>query len=411
MNEYWPRAVDALLLSDLRTFGGVVLEGTRASGKTETGLQVARSSVRIDSEPALSELAQVSPKTVLDGAVPRLVDEWQIAPNLWNAARHIIDQRGTPGQFVFAGSAVPADDATRHSGAGRFGRLLMRTMSLSESKESTDQVSMVGLMDGDTPQGFGGLDVPGYARALSRGGWPALVVHKEMDSSRYLRSYLDDVARADLALAGSRSDPLRVRALMRALARNLSGERAVTGLAAEADISAQAARAYLDALERVFVVEELPVWSVHLRSAVRLRVQPKWHFVDPSLAVSALGGSPLRLLEEPSVLCLFFESLCIRDLRIYSQVLGGGVYHYRDSSGLEVDAIVELPGGTWAAFEVKLGGANAVDQACRNLRKLADKVTDQRRSDLASLNVLTAGTVSYKRDDGVNVVSLGHMCA
>ncbi|QIM15668.1 ATP-binding protein [Leucobacter insecticola] len=409
MGGSWQRIVDDAVRVDLRTFGVLVLEGPRASGKTETGLQYANSSVRLDSDPALVALAETTPTLVLEGGTPRLVDEWQLAPLLWNAARHTIDERGTPGQFIFAGSATPSDDHTRHSGAGRFGRLLVHPMSLSESRESTGHVRLSALMQGETPAGLGGLDVPGYSHAIARGGWPALVTNPKRDPVRYLQSYLDDVARVDLRGLGLRFDPARVSALLRAIARNVAGERTATKLAVEADISAQSSRQYIDALTRVFVVEELPAWSTHLRSNVRMRVQPKWHFVDPSLTVAALDGDEQRLLQDLNLFGFLFESLCIRDLRVYSQALGGRVYHYRDSSGLEVDAIVELRDGTWSAFEVKMGGSQAIEQAASNLKKLKSKVASNRQRELGSLTVLTAGNTSYAREDGVNVVSLGHL--
>ena len=409
MDAYWPRIVDVALGDDLSTFGGVILEGPRASGKTATGLHRAHSSVRLDSNPELVSLAETSPEVVLEGSAPRLVDEWQLAPSLWNSARHVIDERGVAGQFILAGSATPADDQTRHSGAGRFGRILVRPMSLTESKESTRQVSLGSLLHDARPAAVGGMDIPSYTRAITRGGWPALVTSAGHNASRYLQSYLDDVARVDLRTADARSDPVRVSALIRAVARNVASERSITKLATEAQISAQSARHYLDALTRIFVVEELPAWSTHLRSKIRLRVQPKWHFVDPSLAVAALGGSQSRLLDDLQFFGFLFESLCVRDLRIYAQAIDARVYHYRDSSGLEVDAIVEQRDGTWGAFEVKVGGTAAIEHAARNLKQLRDKVTDSKRRQLGTLTVLTAGTTSSQRSDGVNVVSIGHL--
>lgn len=409
MSSYWKRHIDQEIEDGLKTFGGLVLEGPRASGKTKSGSQFSRSSIRLDSDPMLPGLAETSPHVILDGASPRLIDEWQLAPALWNATRFEIDQRVVPGQFILTGSATPSDDQTHHSGAGRFGRIRVRTMSLSESKESTEQVSLSALMAGEAVAGIGGIDVPGYADVIERGGWPALVVTEGRNPQTYLKNYLDDVARVDLTSAGLPADPVRVASLIRAVARNTSSERAATRLASEAEISAQSARTYLDALARVFVVEELPAWTPHLRSNIRLRTQPKWHFVDPSLSVAALGGSAHHLLDDLEFFGFLFESLCIRDLRIYAQVLGGRVYHYRDSSGLEVDAVVELRDGSWGAFEVKIGGAEAIEKAAQRLLSLRDKVSDARRRSSTAVTVLTAGNTSYQRKDGVNVVSLGHL--
>lgn len=396
-------------------------------GKTTSGLQLAASSVRLDSSPNMVTLAELSARTVLDGPTPRLIDEWQLAPSLWNAVRHEVDARGLAGQFILTGSATPADDVTRHSGAGRFRRVTLRPMSLVESGESTRSVSFATLFrrtTDDRPASVGGLGGPTveeYAALVVRGGWPALVTQPSRSATDYLADYLDDVARADLRFAGLNPDPVRMGALQRALARNTATEASAVKLSAEAElpvpgtataeVSAQTVRKYIDALTRIFVVEEQPAWAPHLRSRVRLRVHPKWHFVDPSLATAALRVEPRALLADLGAFGLFFESMCIRDLRVYAQTLGGAVYHYRDDSGLEVDAVVELGDGRWSAFEVKLGGTEPVEVAAANLLKLRAKVSLQRAAQLGTLNVLTAGAESYTRPDGVNVIALGHLDA
>ncbi len=388
---------------------------------------MAASSVRLDSSPNMVTLAELSARTVLDGPTPRLIDEWQLAPSLWNAVRHEVDARGLAGQFILTGSATPADDVTRHSGAGRFRRVTLRPMSLVESGESTRSVSFATLFrrtTDDRPASVGGLGGPTveeYAALVVRGGWPALVTQPSRSATDYLADYLDDVARADLRFAGLNPDPVRMGALQRALARNTATEASAVKLSAEAElpvpgtataeVSAQTVRKYIDALTRIFVVEEQPAWAPHLRSRVRLRVHPKWHFVDPSLATAALRVEPRALLADLGAFGLFFESMCIRDLRVYAQTLGGAVYHYRDDSGLEVDAVVELGDGRWSAFEVKLGGTEPVEVAAANLLKLRAKVSLQRAAQLGTLNVLTAGAESYTRPDGVNVIALGHLDA
>lgn len=290
-------------------------------------------------------------------------------------------------------------------------------MTLAESGESIAAFTLADLFDGVAIGGFGGPTVEDYADLVVRGGWPALVAQPTRSAHDYLTSYLDDVARVDLAEAGVSVDPMRVSALIRALARNVSTEISASELSKEAEIgeagsgvlSAQAVRKYLDALSRVFVVEEQPAWTTHLRSKIRLRTAPKWHFIDPSLAAAALGASRRALLDDLNALGLLFESMCIRDLRAHADQLGGAVYHYRDGSGLEVDAIVELSDGRWAAFEIKMGGAKNIDKAAANLTALAGKVSEKRSGQLSSLNVLTAGNTSYTRADGVNVVALGHL--
>lgn len=419
MAEYRRRLADQTVRDALETFGAVIIQGPRAVGKTTSGLRITASSVRLDSSPQVAAVAETSPQTVLKGKVPRLIDEWQLAPTVWNAVRHEVDRRAEPGQFILTGSATPPDDITRHSGAGRFRRVTLRPMTLTESGDSTESVPFAVLLDGGVVAGIGGPTVEDYARLIERGGWPALVTRRRRSPGDYLAAYIDDIARIDLPGVDIEIDPIRMRALMRALARNLATEATAARLAAESGIavagaestsvSAQTVRRYIDALTRAFVVEEQPAWAPHLRSRVRLRVQPKWHFVDPSIAVAALGTSARGLLDDLSAFGLFFESLCVRDLRVYAQFHGGEVFHYRDSSNLGVDAIVELRDGRWAAFEIKLGGAKAIDAAAVNLAKLARKVSAERASQLCSLNVLTGGDASYTRPDGVNVVSLGHL--
>jgi len=418
VNGYRQRIVDQIVHGAMETFGAVIIQGPRAAGKTTTGLQVSASSIRLDSSPEVAALAETSPGTVLRGKTPRLLDEWQLAPTLWNSVRHEVDERALPGQFILTGSATPADDITRHSGAGRFLRVTLRPMTLAESGESIEAFTLADLFDGATIGGVGGPTVEEYTDLLVRGGWPALVAQPSRSPRDYLSSYLDDVARVDLPHADLRADPMRMRALIRALARNISTEIPASKLSKESEIgdpgtgvSAQTVRKYLDALTRVFVVEEQPAWATHLRSKVRLRTQPKWHFIDPSLAAAAIGASRGALLNDLNTLGLLFESLCIRDLRVYAQQLAGAVYHYRDEVGLEVDAIVELNDGRWAAFEVKMGGSKNIELAANNLKALKSKVSEKRSSQLASLNILTAGSTSYTRPDGINVVALGHLGA
>lgn len=421
VDAYLPRIVDRAVAESLESFGAVMIQGPRAVGKTTSGLRAAASSVRLDASPELATLASISPETVLAGATPRLIDEWQLAPTLWNAVRHEVDRRGAPSQFILTGSATPPDDRTRHSGAGRFRRIILRPMTLAESGDSTGEVTLAQLLGSEPIAALGGPSVPEYAELVVRGGWPALVRQRTRSARDYLTSYLEDVARVDLPANELVIDPVRMLALMRALARNVATEVAAARLAAEAEIggddgsangvSAHTVRKYLDALSRIYVVEEQPAWAPHLRSKVRLRVKPKWHFIDPSLAAAALGASPSGLLADLNAFGLLFESLCVRDLRVYAEASGGRVYHYRDETGLEVDLIVELWDGAWAAFEVRLGGAAHVEAAAASLKKLKEKVSAQRSAQLTSLNVVTAGNASYTRPDGINVVALGHLAA
>lgn len=411
MAEYRSRVVDDSIGRALSSVGGVLLEGARAVGKTTTGLHHAASSVRLDSHPDLPRLASLEPAAVLAGATPRFVDEWQLAPPLWNAARHAIDDRGATGQFLLAGSATPADDVTRHSGAGRFIRIRMRTLSLWESGEGTGLVSLGSLLEGEeTIGGLGELKVSDYASAVTRGGWPLLVNNPDADPAQVLGSYIDDTARIDLHVGDHARDPVKVAALMRALARNVSTEANLAGLGRDAGgsepLNPRTVAAYLSDLERIFVLEQQPAWAAHLRSKVRQRVSPKWQFIDPSLAAALLGASATRLLNDLRALGLMFEALVIRDLRVHAAANRASVYHYRDETGLEVDAIIETVDGRWIACEAKLGGDDSIDAAASNLRALRDKLQTEQRSRLAALAVVTAGNVAFTRPDGVHVIPL-----
>ncbi|WP_043057374.1 ATP-binding protein [Enteractinococcus helveticum] len=420
MPWYNARFADETLKRSLQNFGAVIVQGPRAVGKTTTAKQAAASSIRLDSSPDLPAFAETSPSTIMQGDTPRLIDEWQLAPTIWNAVRHEVDERSGKGHFILTGSATPADDITRHSGAGRFRRILMRPMSLAESNESTRAVSLQTIIEKQPFSAFGGgPTVESYAHIIVRGGWPALVTDPTAEASEYLDSYLDDMTRVDLAATDQRVDPARMNALVRALARNVSSEVTLQKLAAEADVIAPGQgpqdrgtiRRYLDALERIFVVEEQPAWSTHLRSKVRMRVQPKWHFIDPSLAAAALQASPTRLVQDLNTFGFLFESLAIRDLRIYAELHRGNVYHYRDETGLEVDAIIEFRDGRWIGFEVKMGGTEHINKAATSLLKLKNKLTEERAAQNLALVVLTAGEISHTRNDGVSVISLGHLTA
>lgn len=420
MADYRKRFSDRTLKRSLKSFGAVILQGPRAVGKTTTAKEAAASSVRLDSSPSLPALAETSPATILQGATPRLIDEWQLAPSIWNAVRHEVDERSGRGHFILTGSATPADDVTRHSGAGRFRRITMRPMSLAESGESTGDISLEQIITQEANAALGGgPTVEDYAQLISRGGWPELVTDPVIEASEYLESYLNDVTRVDLPATDLRVEPARMNALIRALARNISSEVSVSKLAAEADLAHdgggsqdyRTVRRYLDALGRIFILEEQPAWSAHLRSKVRLRVSPKWHFVDPSIAAAALRASPEKLLQDLNTFGFLFESLAIRDLRIYAEVHRGNVYHYRDETGLEVDAIIEFLDGRWIGVEIKLGGSKQIDQGAASLLKLRGKLTDLQASQNLGLLVLTAGELSHTREDGVSVVSLGHLTA
>lgn len=411
--RYMDRANDALLERLLRLMGGIVLEGPRACGKTSTGLHHAASSVRLD-RPEARQLAELDPDAVLAGATPRLIDEWQLAPDLWNVIRHEIDTRQAPGQFILSGSAAPSDDVPRHSGAGRMIRVRMRPMALAESGRSSMQVSLselpniARLSNVRSPLTY--RDLAGEA---IRGGWPALIDMDTGSSREFTASYMSDIASTDIPLAtGTRHDPSRVARLLSSIARTVATEAGAAKLAA--DISADGGsldvntvRNYLDALARIFVIEEQPAWSPSLRSRTRLRQQPRMHFTDPSLACAALRLTPERLAQDPEYFGQVFESMVVRDIRSYLSATGGSVFHYRDGTNLEVDLILELADGGWAAIEVKLG-ASMVPEAEKNLLKLRDERIDTSTlGDPAFLAIITGTEHGYTLPSGVHVIPLG----
>ena len=412
---YLPRVIDQVIEHSLSISGAVMLEGVRACGKTQTGLHHCASSVRLDTDEDARQLASLQPDLVLNGTSPRLIDEWQLAPRLWNAVRQTVDDRRTPGQFILTGSATPADDITRHSGAGRILRLRLRPMSLFESGHSSGEISLRALMDGTRPAGATApLGLGGLVDRLCVGGWPGLLELAPMDAQQILRSYLDDVARVDVPTADpsvARRDPLRIRRLLVAYARHVASSASAAKIAADtadrtgASIQANTAADYIAALRRTMTIEEQPSWGTHLRSRAIVRQAPVRHFVDPSLAVAALDASPARLLADVNTLGLLFESMVVRDLRVYAQPLDGDVLHYRDSSGQEADAIVQLRDGRWAAVEVKLGNSHA-DEAAASLHRLVNALDTTKIGEPTALIVVTAGQYAYTRDDGVVVVPL-----
>jgi uncharacterized protein len=410
---YQPRIADEELAERLRSAGAVVIEGPKACGKTAMARQAAGSEVLLDVDQEAREAIGINPSLVLEGPTPRLIDEWQIEPLVWNQVRRAVDDRGEPGQFILAGSATPADDITRHSGAGRFSRLRLRTMSLFELGASNGGISLAGLLTGHAGEASEpDLVLPGVAEEICRGGWPGLRELTLAVTLERVGDYLEEICRTDVATVdGGRRDPERVRRLLRSVARNVATHASLTTLVndtagPDGQIKDETARRYLAALERLFVIEDQPAWAPHLRSRYVLRKAAKRHFVDPSLAAAALGASPESLLRDLRLLGLLFESLVVRDLRVYAQPLRGRVTQYRDSSGLEVDAIVEA-GDSWGAFEIKLGGVKAIDDGAASLLRFAKQVDTSRVGEPATLAVITAGGYGYLRDDGIQVIPVG----
>lgn len=412
LDGYVPRVVDSEVAGGLHAVPAVVIDGPRACGKTSTGREHARSEVMFSSDVSARLVAEIHPNAILEGREPRLLDEWQLVPEVWNQVRAAGDDGRRPGRFILTGSNVPADDVTRHSGAGRISRVRMRPMSLYESGHSTGEISLAELFS--LRAGYASraeVDLHDLVEAACRGGWPASLNLDLRSAQDYAISYLSEICRTDIPLLGGPSrDPIGVDRLLRSLARNVSTEASLRTLAqdtgGENPLDPRTVTAYVDALRRVFVVEDQPAWSARLRSRAILRKSAKRHLVDPSLAAAALHADPKRFWQDLASFGFLFESMVIRDLRVYAQSARARVAHYRDSAGLEIDAIVERSDGAWIAIEVKLGGDAAVDAAASALLKLRDKVDADHVGSPSNLIVVTATGFGYLRPDGVQVLPI-----
>lgn len=412
---YLERVADGELRKKLAAMGGVVVEGPKACGKTATARQQSASEVLLDVDEDARAALGFDPGLVLDGITPRLIDEWQLAPEIWNHVRRAIDDRQESGQFILTGSAVPADDVVRHTGAGRLTRLRMRPMSLFELGVSTGAISIRALLAGDLEGGARGeLEANDLFDLVCVGGWPGHLHRSTEAALQANRDYLEEVRRLDIArVDGVSRDPDRVARFLRSYARSVATQASMANIAADTagsdgPIRNHTALDYADALTRLMVVEDQPAWAPHLRSRSILRNAPKRHLVDPSLAVAALRASPQQLRQDMELFGFLFESMVVRDLRVYAQAADAEVLHYRDNTGLEVDAIIAGHAGPWAAFEVKLGGKPGVEEAAANLLSFRDRVDTGRMGEPAALAVVVgSGVYAFRREDGVWVVPIG----
>ncbi|MDO8563021.1 MAG: DUF4143 domain-containing protein [Candidatus Limnocylindria bacterium] len=396
----------------------MLLEGPRGCGKTQTALRAAKSAVRLDRDVAARAAGELNPALLLAGEKPRLIDEWQLVKGVWNEVRGDVDDHpGAPGRYILAGSAVPADDQTRHTGALRITRLRLRPMSLVESGHSTGTVSLGKLFaGGEARSPDPGLDLRGLVERIVIGGWPALLDREPAAAMIATQGYLDETRRVDLGrLEGPKRDPENVARVLRSLARNTSTQASARTIAAdvagtEGRIDYHTVLAYTEALSRLFVVEDLPAWSPSLRSSGPLRSSVTRHFADPSLAAAALGAGVERLLGDTETLGLLFESLVIRDLRVYGQAIGASVWHYRDATDAEADAILEMRDGSWAALEVKLGQSK-IDEGATSLLRVVNHIDTVRHGRPAFLAIVTGWGYAYRRPDGVFVIPIGTLGA
>ena len=409
--NYYPRICDQVLSRKLQLTGATLVVGPKWCGKTETALQAARSVIYIQSDPQYKETGKLMPSLLLEGETPRLIDEWQEVPELWNAVRHSVDQRKKQGQFILTGSATPRDEVLAHSGIGRLSRIQMRPMSLYESKESTGSVSLKALFEGEQEiAAVSSMDIPQLAFSICRGGWPGAVT-LPAGSEMLAREYTDMLVEADIRnLDGIERNPHRVRQVLRSLARNISTLTTANTILADVrandiTINERTLDNYLNAMRRLFVVEDVPAWSPSVRSKTTIRTSVKRQLADPSIATAVMRVDTADLLHDLNTFGFLFESLCTRDLRVYAQSNDGEIFHYRDKDQLEIDLIISLNDGRWAAIEVKLGEHQA-DEAAANLIQLKNKVDTSRIGEPSFLMVLTGGKFAYQRKDGVMVVPL-----
>ena len=420
MKEYKARIVDNMLKEKLEVKGAVVIEGPKWCGKTTTAMQVAGSILRMD-EPrnreANIQMAEIDPGRLLKGDTPRLIDEWQIAPKLWDATRYEVDTRGKEGQFILTGSAVPVEsEEITHSGTGRFTWLLMRPMSLYESGDSTGEVSLQNLFERpDRIAGTNDFDIDRLAFLICRGGWPYAVGMKEKSALLQAEDYYEAVIKSDINRAdGVSKNPERVKRLMRSFARNQGTQISNTMLRDDIisndteSLNEDTIASYINALKNIFVVEDMAAWNPNLRSKTSIRTSETRYYVDPSIAVAALGIGPKDLTNDLNTMGLLFETLCVRDLRVYAESIGGTVLHYRDKSGLECDTVIHLKNGRYGLAEIKLGGQKLIEEGVKNLQSLSNKIdTSKMPAPSFLMIVIGIGAFAYRRDDGIFIVPIG----
>jgi predicted AAA+ superfamily ATPase len=414
--EYRKRVIDLELQRKLEASGAVLIRGAKACGKTESAKQFAKSIIQVDRDENIKLLFDTAPARLLMGETPRLIDEWQVIPKLWDLVRHEVDDRKKNAQFILTGSANPEEIAKMHSGAGRFTVLDMRTMSWQELEMSTGQVKLADLFE-NRPIKIQDerMELELIIDQIIKGGFPSQMNRTVAQSMEVNRAYIELLAEVDMSrVSPSRRDPIKVRSLLKSLARNTS--TLVDNVVLEKDIKSHESIGlsrptiydYLDVLNRLMIIEDQPAWSTHLRSSHTLRNSPKRHFTDVSLAVAALGANQQTLLNDLSFTGFLFESMVVHDLRVYGQVNDAKVFHYRDSSGLEIDSIVQKYNGEWCAFEIKLG-TGEIEAAAANLLRFASLIDLEKCGAPKSLNIITGTGMSYTRKDGINVISFASL--
>ena len=419
MDKYMTRIADKVIAERLEAKGAILIEGPKWCGKTTTGKHLAKSVIEMD-RPEMTnqykQMAELNPSVLLTGEVPHMIDEWQIAPNLWNAVRYEVDQRDEFGQFILTGSSVPASlDSSAHTGTGRIGRIKMRPMSLFESKDSSGSVSLASLFKGENISGIDSHDIKSIAYLICRGGWPKAIGTTEKVALRQAFDYYDAIVNDDInRVDGEKKDRERTARLLKSYARNVSQQASLESIREDVVVndiesfSQATLYSYIDSLKKIFVIEDSPAWNPNLRSKTAIRTTDTRYFVDPSIASAALGLGPNDLINDLNTMCLIFENLCIRDLRVYADSLDGQIYHYRDKSGLECDAVIHLRNGDYGLIEIKLGGDKLIEEGAKSLLKLSDKIDTTKMKKPSFLMILCGvAPFAYQRKDGVFVVPIG----
>lgn len=415
--KYLSRLCDTELQLALKSAGAVLIEGAKWCGKTSTANNAAKSVVYMqdpDNTQSYQAMADTKPSLLLKGNNPRLIDEWQVAPVLWDAVRFEVDKRAERGLFILTGSAVPPENVTAHTGTGRISRMIMRPMSLFESLESNGQISLGALFNGKQKEteAISDLTIEQIAFLICRGGWPASIGQEKETALRMARDYVEAIIHQDISRVDNiEKNPERVRLLLRSLARNISTTANYQTIkqdieATDISISDKTISTYINALRRIFVVEDINAWSPSLRSKTAIRTSEKRHFVDPSLATAVMRINPEGVLADFEYFGFLFESLCTRDIRIYAQANDADVFHYRDKTGLEADLIIRQRNGKWAAIEIKLGNKQ-IEEAAQNLLALSAKIDEEKMGKDAFLMIVTGGQYAYQRNDGIWVVPIG----
>lgn len=414
--KYLPRIVDKEIDELMEIMGAILIEGCKWCGKSTTGLYHAKSVIEFqnpDRKQEYDNIRNTKPSLFLNGEKPRMFDEWQMYPVVWDSVRTDVDHTGLKGQYILTGSAKPSEGETMHTGTGRISRVLMRPMSLFESSESTGEVSFGDILAGKDISGVSKLSLEDIASIIVRGGWPASISIKSDAKYRIAKEYVKSLIHEEVrSVDGVERNTEKMQNVLRSLARNISTQVSNSTIEADIrktsddDISRPTLTDYLNSLEKLFVIEDVKATNLNLRSKYALRTKPKKYFVDPSIATAILDLKPMDLINDLNTFGFMFESLCIRDLKIYTESLGGDVTFYRDERGFEVDAILRMPSGKWGAIEIKLG-AGYIDEAANNLLKFKEHVDIKKCGEPSFLLVLTGTNYSYKRDDGVYVVSIG----